>query len=444
MMKGPRKDHEHHFKEQGGFEVDISMKKESIDDEFTEVPPADEMMVFLSQHIGPEAEPLVKKGDGVKYGEKIAGKEEQDHMMVPVHSPVTGTVQQIKDMLHPISGEKGRVVIIKTEESKKYPFYEPLGPASKQALLDRVREAGVVGLGGASFPTHVKLSEKGIDHLIINAKESDPNLACDVRLMIERPKEMIDGIKIMGKILGTEDITFATRTKEGETPRFEKLLKKSDINIARIRPNYSVGSERLLVKEVLDKEVPSGRFPPYIGAVVHNVATALAVSRAMEGESLVSRGLTLYSKKTGGKNLWVRMGTPIEHILRYLGASPSDFERIALGSIMMGPTVPNTSYPVLKATSGLTAFTSSERYPYKKQLACIRCGYCNTVCPVDIYPQQLMMAAKKGDVKRLKELHIEDCIDCGLCSYVCPSYIKLTPHLRRGQAHVKGDAVEDL
>lgn len=432
-----------HFKEEGGFEMDISMKKESIDDPFTKVPPAEEMIVFLRQHIGKETEPLVKKGDPVKYGQKIGDLESEGPMVVPVHSPVNGTVKDIKKLKHPISQKLESAVIISTENEKTESFYEPLNfkGTSREELLDRVREAGIVGLGGASFPTHLKLSEeKKISHLIINAKESDPNLACDVRLMMEKGEEMIQGIKLMGKMLNVNNILLATRTKKGELPGFEKLLKKNGIEIARIRPNYSVGSERLLVKEVLDREVPSKDFPPSVGAVVHNVATAYAVSKAvLDGESLVSRGLTLYSKETGGKNLWVRMGTPVEHVLKHCGTSTEKFDRIAMGSIMMGPTIPNASYPIMKATSGITAFTHSESSPYKKQKPCIRCGYCNTVCPVDIYPVLIMEAAKKGDSKMIKKYHIEDCIYCGLCSYVCPSYIKLTPHLRKASSIASED-----
>ncbi len=426
------------FQEEGGFEVDITMKREAIEDPFTEVPPADKMKVFLNQCVGPEAEPLVEEGDKVRYGEKIGGKEEQGEMLVPVHSPVNGTIEEIKKIRHPLSGEKENALIIKTEDAEEETTFEPIDVenASREELLKRVRDAGIVGLGGAAFPTHVKLSEKGISTLLINAKESDPNLASDVRLMMEKPEELIEGIKLMGKILDVDDIIFATRTAEGSTPKFEKLLRENDVEIERVRPNYSVGSEKLLVKEVLGKEVPSGEFPPSVGTVVHNVATAHAVEKAvLEGKSLVSRGITFYSEETGGQNLWVRMGTPIQHIFDFMDVSDHSFARVALGSIMMGPTVPDTSYPLLKATSGLTGFDRLDEYEREKP--CIRCGYCNTVCPVDIYPQMIMKGAQKDDMKRLKNLDVLDCINCALCSYVCPSNIKLTPHLDKAQKKMR-------
>jgi len=434
------KDKEYNFKEKGGFNVDISIKMAALEDPFTEIPPAEEMIVFLKQHIGCETNSLFNKGDSVQYGQKIGDDREGGQMVVPIHSPVNGIIKELKTLRHPISGNNEKAVVIETIDDSKEPFLEPINPnsASKDTLLERVREAGVVGLGGASFPAHVKLgTPQKISHLIINAKESDPNIACDCRLMIEKPNEIISGIKIMAKILGVDDIIVATRTQEDETPQFDNLLVENNINLERMRPNYSIGGEKLLVKEVLDREVPSGSFPPDIGVLVHNVATAYAISRAVKyGESLVSRGFTFYSENEGGKNLWVRMGTPVVDILNHIGVSPSNFERIILGSIMMGPTIPDPSYPVLKATSGITAFTKENPDPYNEPLSCIRCGYCNTVCPVDIYPQLIMEAEEKEDIKRLKKLHVEDCIECGLCSYVCPSRIRFTRYLTGGKVRI--------
>ncbi|MGV9198726.1 MAG: electron transport complex subunit RsxC [Promethearchaeia archaeon] len=435
------KEHIHHFKENGGFEVDIGMKLEAIDDPFQKVPPADEMIVFLRHHIGLETKPLVEPGQSVKFGQKIGGIPENENISVPVHSPVNGKIMDIIKKKHPLSGKKENAVIIKTTSRNEDPYLQPLDlkNSTRKELLNRVREAGIVGLGGAAFPTHIKLSmDKKVDHLIINAKESDPNIACDFRLMTEKPREIVSGIKLMGKMLDVEDVTFATRTQEGETPKFHSMLKKNGISITRIRPCYSVGSELLLVKEILGKEVPSGKYPHDVGVIVHNISTAYAVARAInKGEPLVSRGLTFYSKKTGGKNLWARMGTPIGHILNHLGLSPAEFDRIILGSIMMGPGIDDSSSPMLKATSGITAFSAKKPDPYKDPLPCIRCSYCNIVCPVEIYPQLIMEAEKKGKAERLKKLHVEDCIDCGLCSYVCPSRIKFTKYLIEGKNRIR-------
>lgn len=417
------------------------MKMASIHEPFIEIPPADKMTVFLRQHIGPETKPLIKEGDSVKYGQKIGDYTDGGPLVVPIHSPVEGTVDKIVKMIHPISRKEENAVIINTKSEEKASYLNPLNSkeATREELLTRVREAGIVGLGGASFPTHVKLaSDKNISTLIINAKESDPNIACDYRLMVERPEAILDGVKLMAKMLSAEKIFFATRTKEGEVGEFEYMLKENDVDIVRIRPNYSVGSERLLIKEILNKEVPSRKYPPDVGIVVHNVATAYAVSSAISrGEPLVSRGLTFHSKETGGKNIWACMGTPVHHILNNLGYSSNECERIVLGSLMMGSTIPDALYPILKATSGITLFIESEPDPYENSLPCIRCAYCNTVCPVYIYPQLIMEAEKKRDVKRLQKLHVEDCIECGLCSYVCPSRINFTNFLTEGKRRIQ-------
>jgi electron transport complex protein RnfC len=428
-----------YFREKGGFKIDLSMKREALDEPFTKIPPAKKMIVFLRQHIGSETKPVVKEGDSVKYGQKVGDYETEDTLSVPIHSPVNGKVLKITKMVHPSSRKEESVMILETTDNEMESPIHSIDPvnATREELIKRVREAGIVGLGGAAFPTHFKLSQNNISHLIINAKESDPNIACDFRLMKEKPEGIIDGIKVMQKILGVDNIIYATRTQEGETPELDELLRKAKFKIVRIRPNYSIGSEKLLVTEILEKEVPTGKYPSDKGVVVHNVSTANAVSNAiLQGEPLVSRGLTLYSKKTGAKNLWVRMGTPIEHILNQVGVSPNELDRIVLGSIFMGPTIPDPSYPVLKATSGITAFTQEERDPYANPLQCIRCGYCNTVCPVYIYPQLIMEAEKKDDINRLKKLHVEACIDCGLCSYVCPSRIKFTKYLTSGKKKV--------
>ncbi len=439
-MKVLREEYQH-FKESGGFEIDINMKMDAIDDPFTLIPPADKMIVFLRQHIGKEAKLIVKEGDSIEFGQKLTDYGTDNTMIVPVHSPVDGIVVEIKKLMHPVSWKEENAIILKTSgEGQKAPL-EPINPdeESKEKLLRRVREAGIVGLGGAAFPTYSKLLQKNnISHLIINNKESDPNIACDYRLIIEKPKEIIKGIKVMAKILEVQNIIFATRTKEGKIPDFEALLKENDINLIHIKPKYSLGSERLLIKEVLNIELPSGKYPPDLGTVVHNVATAYAISRAIyKGEPLISRGLTLYSKKTGGKNLWVRMGTPVGHIFSHLGVSSKNFNRIVFGSIMMGKSIPNPNSPILKATSGITAFTKEESDPYANPFPCIRCGYCNTVCPVDIYPQLIMEAEKKRDIERLRKLHVEDCIECGLCSYVCPSRIRFTKFLTNGKNLVR-------
>jgi electron transport complex protein RnfC len=424
-------------KEKGRFRIDLSMKHAAIDKPFQEIPLPDEAVVFLRQHIGLMNQPLVKIGESVDAGQKVG--DAIGDFAVPVHSPVTGTVKTIRQVFNPLSREKEQALVIKTKDTD-LPINEDnvdLEEMTRESIIEKVRDAGIVGLGGAAFPTHIKLSAKNINHLIINAKESDPIQACDVRLMLERPEPIVKGIKLMAKALNTQDIVLATGTEKGELAVFEDLLKENNIRIAWIPPSYSGGSERLLVKEVLNREVPSGRYPPDVGVVVHNVATAYAVARAViHNEPLISRGLTFYSKETGGRNFWLRMGTPAIHVMKYLGISLEDVDRVILGSPMMSYSIPDWSVPVSKYTSAITVSASGELDKYRN-LPCIRCGYCNTVCPVDIYPQLIMEAEKKGDRGKLRQLHVGDCILCGLCSYVCPSTIQLIGYLQNGKRQIK-------
>lgn len=427
----------YHFKEAGGFVVDATIKRGGEDAAFETVPDPEVCVIFLKQHVGAPVQPLVGAGDTVVEGQKIGDSDEA--MSVPVHAPVGGKVIRIVDAYHPVAGVPAPAVFIERSEDAalpvRLPAFEPgaLDDTDRSELLAGVREAGIVGLGGAAFPAHVKLGMRDkVTRLVINAKESDPNVACDVRLKREKPADIVAGIQAMARLLGPNEIVFATRAEPGAFPELEARLARAGVTVAHIRPSYSVGSDKLLVKELFGLEVPCGSYPPDVGVVVHNVFTAYAVARALfAGEPLVSRGLTLISRQTGPLNLWVKVGTPLRHVLMHAGLDPTVYDRLAIASMLMGQSVPNPDVPTLKATAGICAFGPDEPSPYAKQLPCIRCGYCNLVCPVGIYPVLIMEAEKRGDVRRMKKLHAEDCIDCGLCSYVCPSAIKLTGHLRR-------------
>jgi len=422
-----------YYEEKQGFRIDAKMKLGLEQNAFEVIPTPPAVIVFLDQHVGFPGKPLVKEGDRVLTGQKISDGEKK--LTLPVHSPITGRVTGFVELRHPISGKLKHAVAIEAEGEeewilmKQYPNFKSL---SNQEIIKRVREAGIVGLGGAAFPTYMKLSRgSDVDHLIINAKESDPNLACDIRLVLEQPEELINGIEIMARALEVEKVTFATRTEEGELLQFERLLKERGIKIAHIRPSYSIGSERLLVRELLGREVPVDQYPPDVGVVVHNVATCFATSEAViKGKPLISRGITFYSSKTGGRNLWVRMGTPIEHILNYMNISSENIDRVILGSIMMGKGAPDLKTPMLKCFAGVVALTSDEHSLYENPSPCIRCGYCDSICPVNIYPSLLLEALEKGRTEILDSLNINSCIDCNLCSYVCPSSIRVNPKQR--------------
>ena len=430
------------YRERGGFGVDARMKHGLEERPFEEVPPPPEAVVFLRQHLGPPGRPLVREGQRVVAGQKIADGD--DLLSVPVHSPVTGKVVGIRSVIHPMSGEEEQALVIRTEdETLPRPTEETdPGTLSPEEIVARIRAAGVVGLGGAGFPTHAKLKvARGVRYLLINAKESDPNVACDIRLLRERPREVVEGIEVLARAIGNPEVIVATRTQEGELPEFEALLRERGHRLVHIRPCYSVGSERLLVREILGKEVPLGRYPPDVGVLVHNVGTAFAAGQAVRyGLPLVSRGLTFWAKGSGGRNLWVRVGTPVRHILGYLGLEEARFGRFIFGSALMGWAIPDPDVPVVKVTTGLVALRSGEPTPYGNPLPCMRCGYCDSVCPVRIYPSLILAAARRNDGAALRRLKLAACIECGLCSYVCPSRIRFTAVLRHGKRLLRESA----
>ncbi len=423
------------YRERGRFAVDARLKRGLEDEPFQEVPPPPEVAVFLRQHSGPLNRPLVREGQRVRAGEKIADGEEP--LSVPVHSPVTGTVVGVRSFLHPMSGQEEPALLIRTEDEAGPIPGEELHPDSlgPEDIVTRLREAGLVGLGGAGYPTHAKLrSARGARYLLINAKESDVNVACDIRLLKERPAEVLEGIEVLARALGNPKVVVATRTEPGELPEFEALLSARGYALVHIRPCYSLGSERLLIPEVLGQPVPLGRYPGDVGVVVHNVMTAYAAGRAVRyGIPLVSRGLTFWSGASGGRNLWVRVGTPVHHILHHLGLDERRFNRFVFGSALMGWAVPDPATPVVKTTTGILGLTPADPHPYRDPLPCIRCGYCDSVCPVRIYPSLILAASRKGDGAALRRLKLEACIECGLCSYVCPARILFTPELRAGK-----------
>lgn len=427
------------YRERGGFFVDARMKHGLEELPFQEVSAPPEVVLFLRQHIGPVGKPLVREGHRVRAGQKVADSD--DPLGVPVHSPVSGTVVGLRELPHPMSGRPEPALLIRTEDESTPTPTDEQDPDKlpPEEILTRVREAGVVGMGGAGYPTHAKLrSGRGARFLLINAKESDPNVACDVRLLRERAEEVAAGIGVLARALGEPQVLVATRTAPGELPEFERLAQERGFRVVHIRPCYSVGSERLLVPEVLGFEVPLGRYPPDVGVVVHNVATAYAVGQAVRyGLPLVSRGLTFWAQDAGGRNLWVRVGTPIRHLLAFMGLAEEPFGRFVFGSAFMGWAFPEAGIPVVKTTTGVVGLGREEPSPYARSLPCMRCGYCDRVCPVRIYPSLILAAVEKGDRRALRRLHLEACIECGLCSYVCPSRIRFTSALRAGKHALK-------
>jgi electron transport complex protein RnfC len=405
------------------------------------------LVLPLLQHIGEPAEALVKPGDRVHTGELIA--RAVGTVSAPVHASSSGTVVAIepRPVPHP-SALPADCIVIETDGRDQWldpPAGQPDYRAEEPlALLERIRAAGIVGLGGAGFPTRVKLTsgKQAIDTLILNGAECEPYITCDERLMRERATEVIEGVRILQHIVQPRDCTIAIEDSmpAAETALRDALetLQETGICVTRIPTIYPTGGERQLIKVLTGREVPSQGLPGDIGIICQNVGTAAAIYRAVSlGQPLLSRIVTVTGAGIQSpKNLEVRIGTPLSHMARVCGGYTQDVERLLIGGPMMGYTVSSDAVPVIKTTNCILAVTREEMPAPPPAQPCIRCGKCTEVCPADLLPQQLYWYAHSGNYDAAQDYDLFDCIECGCCAYVCPSHIPLVQHYRHAKTEI--------
>ena len=397
----------------------------------------------LLQHIGAPLNPIVKVGDEVKIGQKIGDSEA--FMSSPVHASVSGKVVEIAVYTFPVSGMVKTIVI---ENNEKDEWVELKGnkdytKLSKEELLKIIREAGIVGQGGAAFPTHIKLNppkDKTIDTLLINAAECEPYLNADNRVMIEYGKESIEGIKILLHVLGIKRAVIGVENNKHEAiENMEKLTADlPNIEVAVLETKYPQGGEKQLIKACLNRVVPVRSLPSEVGVVVQNIGTAKVIYDAVVvGKALVERVLTVsgLGVKTP-KNLLVRVGTQFKEILESVGIDREVTEKIVMGGPMMGIAQWTDEVPTIKGTSGILALTKKETKPYKSK-SCISCGKCVTVCPINLMPLMYAKLAKFQQWEEMDRYNLLDCMECGTCQFVCPSNRPLTEGIKLGKAKLR-------
>jgi len=392
-------------------------------------------VVLVLQHTGASNVPLVSVGDNVSIGQKIADSAER--ISAPVHSPISGKVEKIGSAYNPCYAAFSEAIFIENDgKERKDKTLRPISESelkdvSTDFLIKRVREAGIIGLGGAGFPTHVKLSppsDKSIKYLVVNACESEICDTSDERLLVEKTSNILKGVKVMRKVLGFPEVVIATKNNKIEAvEKLEKVFSEEPETRIVARPfTYQQGDAGLLQKALFGWEVSAGKRSYDNGVIVHNVATINAVSEAVfEGVPLISRVMTLTGDIEEPKNLLVKIGTSVGHILDHFKVDPNDLRKVVLGGIMMGNSIPTTETPVMKRTSSVIVFSKSKYNPVKRRTDCIKCSKCISACPLRLYPILIFEAMEKGDIERAKRLHFDDCFGCGICSYVCPSVIPL-------------------
>lgn len=396
-----------------------------------------EMFFPMSQHIGAPCEPLVQPGDYVKVGQKIA--ESQAFMSSPIFSSISGTVKEIRPMLVPGGAMVKSIVIIndalmaETEGLNEAKDYLTM---SNEEILAAIKNAGVVGLGGAGFPTHIKLSppkDKVIDHILVNAAECEPYLTCDYRIMLEEGERLIRGLQIMLKlhpnakgIIGIED------NKPEAIKNMENLCKDiPNISVAVLQKKFPQGSEKHLINAITGREVKSGALPADAGCIVDNVDTVVAVERALfKGRPLMRRIVTVSGRAVANPgNYKIRIGMTFRDLIDAIGGFKEDPVKFIAGGPMMGPSMYTLDVATVKTSSGLLCLTKEEA-AIPEERNCIRCGKCVSHCPMGLMPFELNALILRDDGDGFVKNHGLDCIECGSCSFICPAKRQLAQSIR--------------
>ena len=417
--------------------------KELSNKEVSEVHPLPERLILpLQQHIGIPAVPIVKIGEAVLKGQIIARAD--GYVSVPLHASTSGRILDIGNypVPHPSQLREPCIVIEADGDDRWFDIqptddYLALDPRELQKVI---RECGIIGLGGAGFPAHVKLNEgveNAVDTLLINGAECEPYITCDDRLIQEKAHYIVAGTRMILHAVQAQQCVIAV--EEDMTAAHDALSKwvGDDIELVKIPTRYPAGGEKQLIQVITGKEVPSGGFPIDIGIVIHNVATAAAVYRAVtRGEPLVSRYVTITGRVERPRNLQVLLGTPVKDCVEKCGRMNFDDCRVILGGPMMGMHVKNPDIPIIKTTNCVLI---RDREPVAPELPCIRCGDCVEVCPIRLLPQQLYWHARADDLNAAHRLHLFDCIECGLCAYVCPSHIPLVQYYRYAKSRIAAE-----
>jgi Na+-translocating ferredoxin:NAD+ oxidoreductase subunit C len=404
-----------------------------------EAPLPDKVIIPLKDYESEMSRPLVSLGDRVKTGQIVA--ESKKFISSPKHASLSGKVIEIDELPHSeLKKCKAIVIASDGQDEKFYSSKESNAPdLSRHKIRELVKNAGLIGMGGAAFPIHVKFTipeDKDIDSFIVNLCECEPYLTADYRVALEKTDEVLRGIEIGLKVLDAERAYIAIESDKKEliSTLKEKVRAYPQVKVAVLKTKYPQGEEKQLIRAVLKRIVPQGKLPLDAAAVVNNIQTVLAIYEAVYlGKPLYERVITVTGEAVKeNKNLKVRIGTPLNQIIKECGGITKDEVEIIFGGPLMGIAVNDLETPILGSTSGIVVL-SKRKVDLETESPCIRCGRCVDVCPVNLLPAEINKAVKNKQVKILEHLYLSDCMECGCCAYICPSKIPLVERIKEGK-----------
>ena len=416
-----------------GIHVD-DMKHLSKDAPIVKMPAPEVAYISMSQHIGAQAIPVVKVGDVVTKRQLIG--QSSGAISANVYSSICGEVIAIEDIVNG-AGQKLKYVVIKNDGRTDEIRFENVPDFEPQTIIDRIRLAGIVGLGGAGFPTAVKLSPTTkLDTLIINGAECEPYLTCDYRLMIEHADEIYRGAKYTAKSLGINKIIFGIESNKPDA--IEIFSKYSDVEVVSLAKQYPMGSEKHLIYCCIGRKVPIGKMPFDVGVCVNNVKTMIAVNHAMESNKALSSTVLTVSGKGIKKpmNIRVQLGTPIKDIIEFCGGTCDNVSKVIAGGPMMGKALINLNHYTRKVDSGFL-FLTDEEIDDKQPTNCINCAKCANNCPMRLMPMYIESFALSGDYANAEKYGAMNCIECGSCAFNCPAKRSLVQSISMAKAKIK-------
>lgn len=392
---------------------------------------SDTVRIIMNMNIGAPSQPCVAKGDHVKIGQVIG--EPVGFLGLPVHASVSGEVVSV-ELIPYLSEQPAMCVTIHNDFADEWVELHPLGSVETvdpALIIPAIKNAGICGLGGASFPTHVKLSikpEQKCDYIIANGAECETHLTCDHRLMVENPVRVVDGLRAAMRAINVKEGIIAI--EDNKPDAIEAMRKacqgREGVRVQVLKTKYPQGGEKQLIEAVTGRQVPSGGLPIQAGVIVMNVATCAAVADAViDGKPLVERIVTVTGAVREPANLRLRIGTITEDIIGECGGFSGDVGKIVFGGAMTGMCAPNTSIPTAKATGGILVLDKQDAVSAEEG-PCLRCGKCVEVCPIGLHPLKIKIAADADRIDECKRLHVLDCTLCGSCSFICPAHRWLT------------------